>query len=601
MRSGEEIRGTFGRVERLTVVREVSRPPEGGAIGPTAFLAHAFAPEGAELVVVERYRNLSPASRDILLADAKRASGLRFPNLGQVEDVGKVGPDVFIATRFVEGELLGALREAADRTGRPLPIDAGVRVVVDVLAALSALHTDKPASAPKGVPPVPLVHGSVAPHTVAVGFDGVTRLVRPYVGRLVQLGLDAAAVPYAAPEQLRTGKGSPRADIYSVGVILWELLAQKRLFEKATKEARLGGASGPPPVPKLVLEGEQAWAAPLAPIVEKALSTDPLSRYGTAAEMAAAVRLAVRAKLAMPVRVAEIVDRYAGERILARRGELALAVPSSGDRRSVRPSVPDEAARALKNLRPSSRPPTPTPAAVAPIAVPKAPPLPSPSPDKPRAPNPGPRPVMSEIELTPPPSSEIELIEDVESVRPPVAAPPVPAPAPAAAPPPPVVAKPPERAPIAAPAPREAPSGPALMTPDPIAVPADDAPAGVPSSNRKWLPALLLLLPILGLILFFALRKPETTGETGAPSGTKLVPPPTDTTTVGAPTASTAPTATTTVVPSATTTGAPPTSASASSADAATNAVPTTTSTYATPRPSNSTARPKPTYDPEGI
>lgn len=614
-------------------MRELARQPEAGATSPLTFVGHAYGPDGAELVVAERYRNLSPMSRDALLADVKRTAGLRFPNLAQVQDAGRSASDVFVTTAFVEGELLGALRLMAKAADRPLSIDVGIRVVVDVLAALSALHTDKTTP---GQPP--LVHGAVAPHTVAVGFDGVSRLLRPYVGRLTALNLDAAIVPYAAPEQLRSGKGSARADIYSVGVILWEILANARLFEKATREARLTRASTP--LPKLTLEGDQAWAAPLIPIVEKALAVDPLARYGTAAEMAAAVRLAVRAKLAMPARVAEIVDRYGGEKILARRGELALPTPSSGDRRSVRPSVPDGASRVLAAIRPSSRPPTPTPAAVAPVVVPKAAAIPKaaaapPAIAKPPAPHAGPRPAIGAIELSPappavdefdaptrprgetvdqfeaptkprgapvaPPSDdEIELIDAVESVRAPVVA---------AAPPPPVVVEAPPP-PVAAPAPAPAPdppplemakpeltSAPALATPDPVAVPAEDIPAGLPPpGRRKWMLALLLLIPLLVVVVFFAVRKPDgglpPQGSTTATTHATVAVPPPPSTTAAVSTAEPLPTTTTTTTSTGTT---------AVEVDAAAPAVSGTSTGGPWPRPSSSTARPKPTYDPEGI
>ncbi|CAN5813586.1 hypothetical protein BH09MYX1_BH09MYX1_45890 [soil metagenome] len=614
MRPGEELRVEGSRFERLTVVRELARPAEAGPISPASFVAHAYGPDGAELVVVERYRNLTQPSREALFADVKRTAALRFPNLGQVQDTSLLGGDVFVSTAFVEGELLGALRAAAAAAGRPVSIDVGVRVVVDVLAALSAIHTDKSAA---GQPS--LVHGAVAPHTIAVGFDGITRVLRPYMGRLVSLNLDAATAPYAAPEQLRNGKGSPRADIFSIGVVLWETLSQTRLFEKAPRDSRLARATMP--IAKLVLEGDRAWAAPLGPIVEKALSADPLARYGTAAEMAAAVRLAVRAKLAMPARVAEVVDRHAGDRILARRGELALPSPSSGDRRSVRPSVPDGTARALANIRPSSRPPTPTPGAVAAVVVPKAPPLPA-GMTKPRPIHTGPRPAMGAVELTPAPPSvdEVDFVDDVESMRLPGMAAPLPPPIlpanladdvlaqsaaptadsltassqPMAAP----ASVAPPVSPVPAPPPQPT-SAPRLLTPDPIAVPAEDVPAGLaPPGRRKWLPALLLLIPLLGLVAFFALHHfGDGPDPQGSASSTKLVPPPPTTTIATMATHSPSVTAATTSLPTAT---ADPTADPSASTAASASAAPTGTFT-GSPRPSNSTVRPKPTYDPEGI
>jgi len=651
VKTGVELRGEGGRFERYVLVRELH-----GRHVPT-WLAHGHAPEGVELVVLERYRGVAAASRDALAEDAKRLVTFRHPNLPAIRDVSRAGADLLVATEFVEGELIGGLRDLAKEVGKQLPIDVGVRGIVDVLAALSALH---------GLEKTPMVHGDVGPQTVLFGFDGVTRLLRPYRGRVLAAIADPSSVQYLAPEQLRTGKGSARSDLYPVGVLLWEVLSEKRLFDGVTREGRLARATAP--LPKAVAHADAAWAAPLAAVAERALASDPQARYGSAAEMAAAVRLVVRSKLAMPPRVADVVDRYAGAKVLSRRVELALpqSPPSSvGERRSVRPPVPAGATKVLQAMRPGSRPPgplTPVPpeAATVPslVTVPKAP----------LVPRMGSRPAIAPIELTPPPPSAepTELFDEfpheavtaVSPTAPPngakpaakpaaavvaraVVAPkaaPAPAPSPARdaepvsaepvsadvifsvseAPPPP--GKPTEVAaselarPVTAPLPFTVPASPPL-TPAPALASATTGPAPAlpPAAAAIVTPAPAMrdgaaspppvrtppntrrIVAIALLLCLLLIAAAGIRKVLSSPSSTV----PVATGTVPAPTATESPTITatataTTPTPSATVTGSEP----EPSASASATAVP---SGWAAPRPSNSTARPKPTYDPEGI
>ncbi len=365
---------------RIATVREIP-----GRKVPTS-VAHAFGPTGVELVVVERIgpkSGLTTAAIASVEDGARRSMTLRHPNVAAVRDVDKSGPELVVVAEFVEGESLAELRAASLQ--KPMQLEVGVRVVVDVLAALSALHTTAP----------PLFHGEMTAGNVIVGYDGVTRLVRAYHGKAGLTIGGADVLAYAAPEVIAGGDPDVRADLFAVGVLLWETLARRPLFPKATRESRTRTAL----VPKASVPADASWAGPLAGVAERALSRDPAARYASAAEMAAAVRLVVRSKLAMPPRVAATVDKYAGEKVLARR--VAFALPETQEtgarRSSVRPSVPPGTARVLDGIRPSSRPPTPRPGPVAVPEVPKAPRVPQ------MGPPPAPRPQAPPLDLTPAP------------------------------------------------------------------------------------------------------------------------------------------------------------------------------------------------------
>jgi serine/threonine-protein kinase len=537
------------------------------------FIAHAYAPDGAELVVLERYSEAS--TLDALEKSARASMTLRHPNVATVRDVWREGSELCIAMEFVEGETLEELRRVG-AGGKEFTIEVGVRVIVDVLAALSAIHTTGQGGT---------VHGEVTATNVIVGFDGTTRLVRPFHGAVAGKAAEPDWFSYAAPEVVKGSTADVRADLYAVGVLLWETLSRRKLFPKATREGR---AARSMPVGKPTAPPDAGWAAPLGAVAERALANDPSARYTTAAEMAAAVRLAVRSKLAMPPRVSAAVDKLASERILARRNANALPDPSGESNRvsmpGTRPSVPPEAVRALSAMRPSSRPPTPQPGPVAVPVIPKSPPLPKLDAAKPDA---RPRPIAPPIAIAPPipkppsvpppPSGEFLDIA-IDSVREPTpTAPPVPVPVAQAA---------------------------AIATPSPMPTPmlADSStPAGVPAATSKRKGLIWIGVAVLFALVALAavIRTVVGSGNTATPAASthpsaKVTTTSTATSTATVATATTTATATTSAA-TTTTTATPESSGSAEPEPSSTGtAAPTDTSH----RPHT---RPRPTYDPMGI
>jgi serine/threonine-protein kinase len=574
--------------ERVTVVRAL-----GNRKVPSA-IVHAFAPTGAEIVVVERHGGLTPAELDFIEADARTTMTLRHPNVASIRDVWRENGEVAVASELVEGETLEEVRRLG-MGGKDFTLEVGVRVIVDVLAALSAVHTLGAGS---------LAHGEVTAANIIVGFDGLTRVVRPYRGRVAGKLAEPDWFSYAAPELIRGGPASVHGDLYAVGVVLWETLSRRKLFPKATREGR---AARSLPVGKPAPPADATWAAPLAAVAERSLANDPAARYTSAAEMAAAVRLAVRSKLAMPPRVAAAIDKLAGERIIGRRSTNALPEaflpPVSG--RPSRPSVPPEAVRALAAIRPSSRPPPPMQTPHAAMTMPKAPPIPSvaiatspiaptptPSPvvAKPRPPvppiriaEPKPAPIAPVIEPSPISIDEGFVEVAPESMKATTTAPVAFAP----------LALPPQVASSFA-APKSAMPG----------VPTEVAaivPAGLPSSSNKRVPI------IVGAIVLFALLVGVAIYAASGPHGASVA---ASATTAHSPVArptETAATATATATIAPTTTTTTPSNSAAASSDAPENSAAPDTSASDTASPAapetthHGHARPRPTYDPMGI
>lgn len=269
----------------------------------------------------------------LLLRDARCLAKNWHPNVARVKHVDLVSGELTIASELIEGATLEDLRAAAQREREAggedlltLPIVA--RVLVDVLAGLAALHGLRDGmNAPLGA-----IHGEVCPANIVVGKDGVARIVNVLRPRPVRVGAGSEAVAYAAPETLDTdGTDDPRADVYSVGVVLWEALAGRRLRDD-TSAARI-----------LARQREEELAAPqlhptnpfarLAAVAMRALAFDANARFKTAAEMAAEIRKIAGTRLASGAAVAACIADLAGDSIRMRRSELDPSL--SGTRKAV--------------------------------------------------------------------------------------------------------------------------------------------------------------------------------------------------------------------------------------------------------------------------
>ena len=330
-----------------TLVAELGKTPAGGV---KTFAAHADGADKLELVILE----VLPSGKGIdLAAFADRARSLEKRQHGSLTRIREVRVDAtgsIIASDFFDGESLHALDSAAPAgRDRGLPMIVRLRVIIDVLAALSAMHAGD----------TPILHGEVAPANVLVGMDGTTRLVRAHhaPGRAVR---DVASMlGYLAPELLLgDDTADTRADLYGVGVMLWEALSAERLFTESTPDEVLQRQLARD-LPRARVAEPAGWAVPLVDVAARALAADPSARYGSAAELAGAIRLVVQTRLAPPKRVAAAVDLIAGDRILARRMKLRPAL------RAIE-RAPAAAAPATPGANASPPPAPPSPAATTP-------------------------------------------------------------------------------------------------------------------------------------------------------------------------------------------------------------------------------------------
>ncbi|HSD67152.1 MAG TPA: serine/threonine-protein kinase, partial [Vicinamibacteria bacterium] len=223
---------------------------------------------------------LDAESRRRFEVEARAAARLQHPNIVTVYELGEDRGVPFIAMEM----LAGADLEVLLRSGEEIPLAEKLDVVVQVCRGLAYAHE-------RGI-----VHRDVKPSNVRLLEDGTAKIMDFGIAKLggthlTKTGMMVGTVHYMSPEQVRGRPLDGRSDVFSVGVILYELLAGERPFrgEGATQVLYKIVNEEPPPVDLAAL-GDVAPR--LQEILSRALAKDPDARYPGAAALAADVAAA---------------------------------------------------------------------------------------------------------------------------------------------------------------------------------------------------------------------------------------------------------------------------------------------------------------------
>jgi serine/threonine protein kinase len=215
--------------------------------------------------------------------EARAASALNHPNILTIHEIGAEGDLHFIATEFIEGE---TLRQRLNRG--PLPVDEAVELIIQATAALAAAHQ------------AGIIHRDIKPENLMLRPDGYLKVLDFGLARIskpdqpatsentpheqtTQPGMILGTLSYMSPEQARGLKVDERTDIWSVGVILYEMLAGQRPFSGATTGDIFVSILDREPPP--LTQSRPQIPAELEYIVTKALNKNREERYQTIQQM----------------------------------------------------------------------------------------------------------------------------------------------------------------------------------------------------------------------------------------------------------------------------------------------------------------------------
>ncbi len=264
----------------------------GSTATTTAYLAVAkgsLSPK--KLTVIKELRQDLSRSSEVLqsfLEEAQLASRLTHPNVVRTFGVSSAEGRYYIATEYLDGASLATVLERCGYDG-PLKFAHLVRVLMEVLTGLGYAHDMQD----YGGTPMPVVHRDVTPANVVIAYDGRVKLIDFGVAKVESSLADRSAkgkAHYIAPEIAAAGESDFRADLYSVGAMLWEFAAGRKRWGRLPDALILQRLASEGAKPQPTGADQRGLPRSIDDICNKALAPLARDRYGSAAEMRAALQ-----------------------------------------------------------------------------------------------------------------------------------------------------------------------------------------------------------------------------------------------------------------------------------------------------------------------
>ena len=253
------------------------------------FLAKTRGPEGFEKIVVIKKIlpgfAANPKFVKLFLDEARLAAGLDHPHIAHVYDMGTVDGDYFFAMEYVHGKDVRSVMRRTTANERKFPIEHAVMIARTTAAALHYAHERRRGDGTL----LDIVHRDVSPSNILLSFDGAVKLVDFGVAKAAtstvktRTGTLKGKISYMSPEQAKGAPVDRRSDVFSLGIVLWEMVTSSRLFRAENDLATIQMIVTSKPQPPTELSPE--CPAELERICLKALAGDPEDRYQSAEEL----------------------------------------------------------------------------------------------------------------------------------------------------------------------------------------------------------------------------------------------------------------------------------------------------------------------------
>ncbi|MBL7684692.1 MAG: serine/threonine protein kinase [Deltaproteobacteria bacterium] len=227
----------------------------------------------------------NPEFIDMLIAEAKIAVSLSHGNIAQIYDLGKVGNDYFIVMEYVDGKSLSHIQKKCSEKSIPIPVEYCAFFISELCNGLDYIHRRKDERGND----LKIVHRDISPQNIIASYSGNLKIVDFGVAKAAfklgesEKGVLKGKFAYMSPEQAEGLEIDHRSDIFSAGIVLWEMLTSQRLFKKKSNLDTVEAVKNMVVVPPSQFRPDIHYELDL--ILSKALEKDPDKRYATAHDM----------------------------------------------------------------------------------------------------------------------------------------------------------------------------------------------------------------------------------------------------------------------------------------------------------------------------
>jgi serine/threonine-protein kinase len=264
---------------------------------------------------------------DMFLDEARIAARINHANVATVFDLGKDENTYWICMEYLHGEPLREIMRRIEETNGRIPFHIAARICADAAEGLHAAHELRGRNGQL----LNLVHRDVTPHNLFVTYEGYTKVVDFGIAKVVdrlastRAGTLKGKLAYMSPEQVRGQEVDRRTDLFALGVVLWELTTNRRLFRMDTDLDTLEKVQAcVVPLPSTMATG---YPTELEVVVMKALAQRREDRYQSARELSRALQrfLMTQGTLVGPEDVGDYVKELFRDRVGSRERYLEWA------------------------------------------------------------------------------------------------------------------------------------------------------------------------------------------------------------------------------------------------------------------------------------
>lgn len=260
------------------------------AVGGMAeiYKAKTFGVDGFEkILAIKKILQHYSADKEFIMMltdEAKLVVNLSHANIVQVYDLGRVGDDYFISMEFIDGINLRDVILRAQELKEKIPPEMAIFIISEVCKGLDYAHSKKDTSGN----PLGIIHRDVSPQNILVSFEGEVKIVDFGIAKAAMnisqtnIGTLKGKVTYMAPEQAFGKPIDGRTDLFSCGIVFYELLSLKRLFIGESQMEILKKIRNTKVAPE-TLNGDVPDV--IKPILARALAYSVKNRYQSAADM----------------------------------------------------------------------------------------------------------------------------------------------------------------------------------------------------------------------------------------------------------------------------------------------------------------------------